>query len=101
MTKDGVLYVQEQLANKLEDEITEALAEHEIHEPFRLNPQLGGGWHQNIEKRWPNESDIPVYCYQERVGTLHVEMESTVKQGMTGAEYVGKKLTDYTITITQ
>lgn len=108
MTADGVLYIQEQIAELLADEINAALENAGWSYRFRLSGEgvgdnapttVGGNW-GNVEARWPSESDIPIIIKRDhRVGTLHIELESTVKRDITGAEYLGKELSDYEITV--
>lgn len=99
MTADGMLYVKEHLAEVLEEDIKTELAEHDIHAGFTLDPSIGE-WGSNLEKRWPVSSEIPIHVYDEPVGVLTVELDSTIKHSGFNGEYLGKELTDYDIRIT-
>ena len=105
MTDDGVLFVQEGLADRFEKEIRKEISDTGYKSTaFKLNgegnpvPETTGGEWGNVEKRWPTESKIPIMLYGDRIGTLEVELESTVKQGIWN-EYLGKDVVNHTITI--
>lgn len=104
MTHAGVLFVQDELQYRYEDEINKALKDAGYEPGFRFYVDHQGlGWNEEAEKMWPKESDIPILKDREgdeleQVGTFHVELKSVVKGGPMG-EYVGREVEDYNIRI--
>jgi len=95
MTSDGVLFVTEDVRDRVYDEIPEQF------QPWTLRPSTA--WEVSIEQNRPNHDSVPIVSESEQfdtptqIGCVELWLEESIGQNQFGDSYIQKHLSDYEV----